>query len=163
MEIWAKKFQIVKCKNVDKERKKEMKRVIVITGTVLLTTSGKRILKKIKAWNEYAKIILLSGMNDLRKDKRVDLFREKKKSEPKVFDEIATILSETYEMKKWSAWKKYNRMRFYACFFYTKIYAVIFSLCSYSLTIFQNKLATVTGPTPPGTGVIAETLSKTFS
>jgi hypothetical protein len=44
--------------------------------------------------------------------------------------------------------------------FYGKI---ILSFCSKSLTTFQNKLATVTGPTPPGTGVIAETLSKILS
>ena len=88
---------IIKCKGAEK-RKNQMKKVIIVTGTVLLTTSGKRVLKKLRAWNSYATIILLSGMNDLKKDKRINMFFEKKKSQPEIFDKIATLLKEKYEV-----------------------------------------------------------------
>ncbi len=88
---------IIKCKGAEK-RKDQMKKVIIVTGTVLLTTSGKRVLKKLRAWNSYATIILLSGMNDLKKDKRINMFFEKKKSQPEIFDKIATLLKEKYEV-----------------------------------------------------------------
>lgn len=83
---------IIKCTN-EEDRIQAQKRIIVVTGHLLLTISGVSILKRIKKWNKHAKIILFSAMNELRNDKRVYLFREKKRSKPETFDEIISVLN----------------------------------------------------------------------
>lgn len=58
--------------------KKEKKPMLVVTGSVLLTIGGKRVVKKIKNWNPTAEILVYSYSN--LEDKRIKMFMLKEDS-----------------------------------------------------------------------------------